>query len=225
MPVTIESRKRSRNASDSAIEPTPKSAPTAFGAALQKVLSRDLHVPSQGSAVLAKRHTTAQKAEATERAAALALRLKRSLRRSEVRSRNSLPGVLDKTKERHLRRVATKGVIALFNAVARHQHAAEQAVDEPAESGDRLKSFMASKASFLNILQDNVRRVGDVESGGRLAPKQREEGKGGAMWLSEKFVEQSGSAKGGRRAREAEDKHREVMGGGVGGLLDGGEEF
>lgn len=196
---------------------------------MKKVLTRELKVSTSqgGSVVLAKRHTAAQKAEAAERAAAKAVRLKTALRRSQVRSRNDLPGALDKVKERDFRRVATKGVIALFNAVARHQHEAEKALGEPGDRVNRVAKVASSRTSFLNILQETTLGAaaapGKAGGGGKTAGAGGAAGGGGAAWLSDGFVVHAGSSKGGRLASLAEERHEEVIGKGVGGLLDGGE--
>ena len=194
-----------------------------FAAAMKKVLSRELHVAPTAGAVLSKRHTAAAKAEAAERALAKAQRVRSASRHAKVVERNALPSALSRDAERDLRRMATKGVIALFNAVAKHQHATQSALQEPADRASRLaKVSHLQEASFLNLLRDTTRAAAGEAAGKANA-------KGGAAWVAENFVQEAGSSKGRRAAAEATLRHSEAVGAKSaprkGGLLDVDGEF
>jgi hypothetical protein len=209
-------------------------APNGFAQAMQKVLSRELHVGSTAGAVLAKRHTAAEKAEAAARALAKALRVRSASRHARVVERNALPSALSGDAERDLRRMATKGVIALFNAVAKHQHATQVALAEPAERTARAHKVGAAQASFLDLLRDTTRAAaeGGAGSGGgaalaaaaaaaaaapaaapAAAGAAGKKAKGsGAAWMTEDFVERAGNQRGRRAAAEAIERHNEAGG-------------
>ena len=201
-------------------------APNGFALAMQKVLSRELHVASASGAVLAKRHTAAEKAEAAARALAKALRARSASRHARVAERNALPSALSGDAERELRRMATKGVIALFNAVAKHQHATQAALAEPAERAVRAHKVGAAQASFLDLLRDTTRAAaeGAGAAGARAAapaaaaaapapaPAAKQVKGSGAAWMKEDFVELAGNQRGRRAAKEASDRHNEAPG-------------
>jgi hypothetical protein len=240
MPVKIQGKKRPR-ALDAAVESAPPAgdAPAAVGGfaqAMKKVLSRELHVVASSGAVLSKRRTAAEKAEAAERALAKALRVRSAARHAKVVELNVLPGAASEGGERDLRRMATKGVIALFNAVAKHQHATQVALAEPAERAVRAQRVSTSQASFLDLLRDSTRAaagqgVPPSSSGSRVgAPPAARPAKGsGAAWMSEGFVEASGNAKGRRAAAEAAERHSELAANSRAaprkGILDVEDEF
>jgi hypothetical protein len=232
--LKIAGKKRARAPEEGAAAAPPPPPPAAaapaangFALAMQKVLSRELHVASASGAVLAKRHTAAEKAEAAARALAKALRARSASRHARVAERNALPSALSGDAERELRRMATKGVIALFNAVAKHQHATQAALAEPAERAVRAHKVGAAQASFLDLLRDTTRAAaeGAGAAGARAAapaaapaaaaapaPAAKQVKGSGAAWMKEDFVELAGNQRGRRAAKEASDRHNEAPG-------------
>ena len=194
----------------------PPPPPTnAFGAAMRKILSRELHVPAAAGPVLSKRRTAGEKAIAAERAAARARRVAAATRAAATAARNPLPSASTLDTERTLRRVATKGVVALFNAIAKHQRATEAALEEPLARTAQLSTVAAKQASFLGLLQ-GAKAAAAAGGGGA--------GGGGAAWLKPGFAQAVGTAMGGRAAALAEARHDE----GVAAHLldsDGGSDF
>ncbi|KAM7310319.1 RRP15-like protein [Ixodes scapularis] len=66
-------------------------------------------------------------------------------------------------KERHLARLATKGVVQLFNAVKKHQKEVEEKLRAAGESETRRDKVMKtlSKGAFLDMLKDKQEKPQD----------------------------------------------------------------
>jgi hypothetical protein len=240
--ITGKKRPRAEEGENATAAAAEASAPTGFAAAVRKVLARELHVGPAAGAVLSKRRTAAEKAEAAERALAKALRKRSAMRHAKVVERNALPSALSADVERDLRRMATKGVIALFNAVAKHQHATQVALAEPAERAVRAQRVGAAQASFLDLLRDTTRAAAAAAGGAAPPPaaaassssQAAKRAKGsGAAWMAEDFVEAAGNARGRRAADQALERHNEAAAAAPqkgasrrsGGMLDVQDEF
>jgi len=189
-----------------------------FGAALSKILSRELHVAPSAGAVLAKRHTAGAKAEAAARAVSRARRVAAAARRARAAARNALPSASTADSERALRRIATKGVVALFNAISKHQRATEAALEGSEGRTAAVAAVSGKQAGFLGLLAGATAAVASKRNGGGGG------GGGGAQWLRGDYAQVAGTAKGGRSAAAAAEKHDESV---AAHLLDsdGGEDF
>jgi hypothetical protein len=124
-----------------------------FGAAMSKIMARDL--TGKATPVLAKRKT-AQAKQADK--AALAIKedaKKRKLRKRARKAHLVVPDPLQADFERQLRKVATKGVVALFNAIAKHQRAIETATEDLTRTGQKAKVVTSQNKTFLDMLKGN----------------------------------------------------------------------
>ena len=218
-----------------------------FGAALSKILTRELRDAPSAGPVLAKRHTAAAKLASAARTSAREEGRARERKRVAAAARNVLPSALTADYERQLRKVGTKGVVALFNAIATHQRVTEAVPEDGARPSARAKTIGAAQASFLDLLRTSAAaaatggagagagdggagggagagaKVGASTAGGGAAAALV---KGGAKpaapsrvaWLGTDYVQRSAKASG-ARARE------ELEAGAEGGemLLDGDE--
>lgn len=125
--------------------------------AFSRILSQRLPEACADAPVLAKRKTKQMKEAEAERAEVKRLRLERIARRKVKEVGMHTPDHRDIEYERSLRRVATRGVVALFNAIAQHQHtsAAEEgsaaAGLQPAKTARDIKQL--SKDNFLQMLK------------------------------------------------------------------------
>jgi Rrp15p len=184
------SRKRAR-----AEASTSSGGAGGFGAALSKVLSRELHASEAAGPVLAKRRTAAAKLAAAEREQTIALRKKAAEKKAAAAARNVLPSAATADAEKELRRVATKGVVALFNAITRHKREVEAVVEEPIKRRDKVANLRKAQASFLDLI-----KLGSGEEGGKAA---------GSTWLADGFVEKASTHKGHRNLALKEKRHDE----------------
>jgi hypothetical protein len=189
-------------------------APNGFASAMSKILSRELHVKNpKAGPVLAKRHTAAEKAAAIERAALVAARARTAAKRAAAALRNVAPSARTLDAERALRRVATAGVVALFNAITRHQRGVEAVIDEPTsrKKSRVIKAVAEKQQTFIELLRGGV----STSAGGAATTTTTTVTQ---AWLVDGFVEASGT-KGGRAAEARADLRRQEP-----GLLDA-EEF
>ena len=108
------------------------------------------------SAVLAKRRTAEMQLQAEDKQEKKAHRADVLARKAKRQRHMVVPSVATVPHERRLRRVATKGVVALFNAVRKYQ-LEQEAVEKAASRGQR-KAAPAAVAA----MQAASRVVGDV---------------------------------------------------------------
>jgi len=171
--------------------------PSAFAQALSKVLSRPVAASTKGSdgsssslmlsapsgsavtkvrvaksssgsgGVLAKRHTALQKLQEKEAAAAAISRQRKKELRNRRQAINVDPKQSPPDFERMLRKVATKGVVALFNAIAQHQKAVDTIADKEGvgdkiaaskRPGSIVKAVAAQQSSFLDLLRTTTQK-------------------------------------------------------------------
>ena len=140
-----------------------------------------------GSVILSKTTTPLQRLQQKQKTADAALREKRRLRRetnltamhvplSAATSRPLVDGgksavAVELEEERAHRRVATRGVVALFNAISKHQqkareeqsaeHKAAKAASASKRKSDEVK--VMSKRGFLDLLKTNATKVDGAE--------------------------------------------------------------
>ena len=172
-----------------------------FGAALSRILSRELHAAPSAGPVLSKRRTAAAKAAAAALVDAADARARANAKRAAAGAVNRAPTALSADAERALRRVATRGVVALFNAVTTHQRGVERAMEEPTRGA--LRTVRAKQASFLELLQSKT-RAATTGAGGIGGGTGSGVARPGVSWLKDEFAEASGTAKGARAAAAAD---------------------
>ena len=123
---------------------------------------------SSGSGgVLAKRHTALQKLQEKEAAAAAISRQRKKELRNRRQAINVDPKQSPPDFERLMRKVATKGVVALFNAIAQHQKAVDTIADKEGvgdkiaaskRPGSIVKAVAAQQSSFLDLLRTTTQK-------------------------------------------------------------------
>jgi hypothetical protein len=173
-------------------EEAAKSSKSSFAQALSKVLSRPVNVStkvsddmtsssltlskpsgnlvakkSSSGGVLAKRHTALQKLQEKEAAAAAISRQRKKELRNRRQAINVDPKHSPPDFERMLRKVATKGVVALFNAIAQHQKVVDSIADKEGvgdkiaaskRPGSIVKAVAAQQSSFLDLLRTSTQK-------------------------------------------------------------------
>jgi len=177
--------------------PSAAKPASAFAQALSKVLSRPVAASTKGSdgsssslmlsapsgsavtkvrvaksssgsgGVLAKRHTALQKLQEKEAAAAAISRQRKKELRNRRQAINVDPKQSPPDFERMMRKVATKGVVALFNAIAQHQKAVDTIADKEGvgdkiaaskRPGSIVKAVAAQQSSFLDLLRTTTQK-------------------------------------------------------------------
>jgi hypothetical protein len=109
------------------------------------------------SSVLSKRKTAEMQLQEQAKAERKAARLE-ALERKAKRQRHMVkPSVVTLTHERNLKRIATKGVLALFNAVNKFQQEKQELAKQAAKG-------QSSSAAEVAAMQAASKAVGDVES-------------------------------------------------------------
>jgi hypothetical protein len=137
-----------------------------FGATLQKLV-RQAPAGGAGESVLSKRKTKELREIDSERRAAKKQRLERKERKASKDQGLVQPALADVAFERELRKVATRGVVTLFNAIQTHQASAQAAdkdrsaasAKEAASAASKRKAMRdvkeVSKDAFLDILKQS----------------------------------------------------------------------
>ncbi|KFU87447.1 RRP15-like, partial [Chaetura pelagica] len=135
--------------------------------AMAKVL--DKKIPQNKSTILAK-NKKLEKERQKEKQERLEKRMKLDKKREwEMMCRVKPDVVKDRDKERNLQRIATRGVVQLFNAVRMHQKNVDEKVKKAGSSDRRRAKLLSSvsKKDFINVLRN-------VEGGkGRKNPAAR----------------------------------------------------
>lgn len=185
-----------------------------FGAALAKVLSRGVDAAKP---VLSKRHTAMQKLVEAKEKESKDLGKVRKERKALRKAHNLDPLRAPPEFEKQLKKVATKGVVALFNAIAKHQHAVAEAERNAEKTSDKVRAVSAQQKSFLDLLKSGVGtdKAGavPVKSIAATAPGKTTSSSGpaakkGATWASEAYQPNK------KGAAAADDDDDEEMDGG-----------
>eukprot|EP00968_Pinguiococcus_pyrenoidosus_P024621 scaffold4873_cov208-Pinguiococcus_pyrenoidosus.AAC.1 len=141
-----------------------------FASALSKILSAN--IGDKKNPVLAKRRTKRMKEILKEQEEKKARRAAAQARRDKKSSALKVPDFSAAETERSLKKVATKGVVALFNAVAKYQHGVAGAGEKEADDGSKMSD--AAKARFMTLLKTGI------TGGGKTDKRQADEEAGGA---------------------------------------------
>ncbi|NXO74853.1 RRP15 protein, partial [Sitta europaea] len=151
-----------------------KNAPSSGWAdAMAKVLNKK--IPQNKSTILAKsksleKERERKKQERQERKMQLDKK-----REWEMMCRVKPDVVKDREKERNLQRIATRGVVQLFNAVRTHQRKMEEQVKKAGGSERKRAKLMSSvsKRDFINVLRNMDGAKGGQNPAGK-APKNKQ---------------------------------------------------
>ena len=124
--------------------------------------------------IMAKRHTSSMKSSKAE---AKLLRERKRAKAKGTAGRRALtaPSVLEKGYERSLTKVATKGVVALFNAISQHQKSgpADQGKAEAADGKDTFMSLLRKQHQVAGVLP-SMGKASTADSGEDApAPKKK----------------------------------------------------
>ncbi|DBA00197.1 TPA: hypothetical protein N0F65_007822 [Lagenidium giganteum] len=117
-----------------------------FGDAMSKILGQNVSEDAQP--ILAKRTTARMREIQNEKREAKTARLSATERRMREQKDMVIPDHTTVVQDRKLRMIATKGVVALFNAIEKHQHAS----GKKDEQEDKKVKEM-SKENFLGLLK------------------------------------------------------------------------
>ena len=101
-------------------------------------------------------------------------RMRRELKREKDSACRSKPdAVRDRASERRLAKVATRGVVQLFNAVREQQKSIKSQLDVAGKSTVKRDKVFKSidKEGFLEVLSGNKRRLDNAEGRGSAAVK------------------------------------------------------
>jgi len=124
-----------------------------FADALQKILKKTITSSASGSVVLAKRKTPNMKMIEQELVEDRASKKAKETQKEKERIGMVLPSYKTMNKEKELRKTATRGVVALFNAVKKAQG--------PVVGGG-AGAEPVSKDKFFDMLKDGSKEVGAI---------------------------------------------------------------
>jgi hypothetical protein len=161
------------------------SSSNGLSSAISRILSSSTKTLSKQSAskkslVLSKTVTKHQKALKEEDDKVKGAGKARSLKRSANLSSMYIPTLTSSssthtkvlTRERDLRRVATRGVVALFNAIATHQHSAKRVKEGKDDGSEGVED--GKKETFINKIKESAgggskedQNINDGGSGGK----------------------------------------------------------
>ncbi|KAF0695653.1 Aste57867_13547 [Aphanomyces stellatus] len=120
-----------------------------FADAMSKVLNQT--VEEEKAPILAKRVTSQMREISKDKKESSATKLSAKEKRAREEKDMVIPGPATMASDKALRAIATKGVVALFNAIAKHQHGQQQQ-----DGAKQIKSL--SKDSFLGLLKQQGKK-------------------------------------------------------------------
>eukprot|EP01138_Halocafeteria_seosinensis_P006825 gb/GECG01006978.1/.p1 GENE.gb/GECG01006978.1/~~gb/GECG01006978.1/.p1 ORF type:complete len:236 (+),score=43.67 gb/GECG01006978.1/:1-708(+) len=129
--------------------------------------------------VLAKRHTASLKASSADQKEKREAQKDIQTRKQRRRQNLVKPSVLQQGHERKLRRVATRGVVALFNAIRKHQKTASLTEEEEDKLAFHKNKMEEQKSGFLDLLKSTERTLeeGNKQSSAKKSKKSAKKGK------------------------------------------------
>ncbi|CAN0008811.1 unnamed protein product [Pylaiella littoralis] len=162
-----------------------------MGDVMARILSQKLDSRVQAP-VLAKRKTKAMKEMENASAKRAESRGKSAVRRANMTQQFVIPDHTTTDYERQLKKIATRGVVALFNAISKRQNQGDGSGGGGGGSGSGNNVARTAKATavkgasrhaFLDMLKTGVKPVGGaaaVAAGGAGGKQASERGQGGA---------------------------------------------
>lgn len=181
-------------------------APSSSLSGMSNVMARILgkQLPEDAAPILARSSKTLEKIAAAK-AADKAESVQRKTKRKRDDEQHRVPHPRDRERETRFMRMATRGVVALFNAVRKSQN---EVAEGGGGGGGRARVDKLSKASFLDLLKDKAKRaessggagavvvgaVGRSTKSGKAAASSGEDGVGWDV-LSENYMHGSGRLK------------------------------
>ncbi|TMW59660.1 hypothetical protein Poli38472_004729 [Pythium oligandrum] len=128
-----------------------------FGDAMSKILQQN--VGDDAQPILAKRTTARMREIMNEKKEVKKDRVSAAEKRAKERKDNVIPSHVTAVKDRQLRKIATKGVVALFNAIAKHQHQTGKTTEKEDKKVKEL-----SKENFLGLLKASSQKTAASDS-------------------------------------------------------------
>lgn len=128
-----------------------------FAGAMSLVLSQN--IADSKTPILAKRTTQLMRTIAESKSQHKVKKVTAEERRRQKEKNVVLPNYTTLAKDRQLRKIATKGVVALFNAITKHQQSANLQVESKLKKQQQVEVKAMSKANFLNLLKDNTEKA------------------------------------------------------------------
>ncbi|KAL3670789.1 hypothetical protein V7S43_003975 [Phytophthora oleae] len=117
-----------------------------FGDAMSKILAQN--VAGDAQPILAKRTTARMREIQSDKMETKTARLSAAEKREREQKDMAVPDHTTAVQDRKLRMIATKGVVALFNAIEKHQHQSGKKEDK---NDKKVKEM--SKDNFLGLLK------------------------------------------------------------------------
>ncbi|KAG7385067.1 pre-60S ribosomal particles component [Phytophthora boehmeriae] len=117
-----------------------------FGDAMSKILGQN--VAEDAQPILAKRTTARMREIQSDKKETKTARLSAAEKREREQKDMAIPDHTTAVQDRKLRMIATKGVVALFNAIEKHQH---QSGNKDDKNDKKVKEM--SKDNFLGLLK------------------------------------------------------------------------
>uniref|UniRef100_A0A8B9Q3Y2 RRP15-like protein n=1 Tax=Apteryx owenii TaxID=8824 RepID=A0A8B9Q3Y2_APTOW len=148
--------------------------------AMAKVLNKK--IPQNKSIILAK-NKKLEKEREKEKQERLEKRRKLDKKREwEMMCRVKPDVVKDRDRERNLQRIATRGVVQLFNAVRMHQKNVDEKVKKAGRSDRQRAKLMSSvsKKDFINVLRSMEGAKGNQNPSGKATKSKQVLSLGGA---------------------------------------------
>lgn len=125
-----------------------------FGDAMSKILGQN--VAEDAQPILAKRTTARMRDIQTDKKEAKSVRLSTAEKREREQKDMVVPDHTTVVQDRKLRMIATKGVVALFNAIEKHQH-----LNGKQENKHDKQVKEMSKDNFLGLLKASQSKVSE----------------------------------------------------------------
>ncbi|KAI8810939.1 Rrp15p-domain-containing protein [Cladochytrium replicatum] len=151
---------------------------------ISKLLSQDLGQTSKEKPILSKRKSITRQIEnaALEKKARKALADEKKEKQDKDRV---VPDVTTMDYEKRLRKIATRGVVQLFNAIRMAQKSAEE-VKATATSMEAVKEV--TKGTFLTMLKGATPESGSTSTKANTSGRQPVQSSAGVRWLSSDYM-------------------------------------
>ncbi|NXM71654.1 RRP15 protein, partial [Serilophus lunatus] len=143
--------------------------------AMAKVLNKK--IPQNKSTILSK-NKSLEKERQKEKQERLEKRMKLDKKREwEMMCRVKPDVVKDREKERNLQRIATRGVVQLFNAVRTHQKNIDEKIKKVGSSERRRAKLLSSvsKKDFIDVLRNMEGAKGGKSLAGKATKSRQDE--------------------------------------------------
>ncbi|EQC28220.1 hypothetical protein SDRG_14044 [Saprolegnia diclina VS20] len=122
-----------------------------FADAMSKVLGQN--IDTEKAPILAKRITAQMREISKDKKETTESKISAKAKRLRDEKDMVIPSVATMAQDKALRTIATKGVVALFNAIAKHQHATAGTADTKSKE---IKSM--DKDAFLGLLKQSSKK-------------------------------------------------------------------